>query len=220
VSPAPAAAASRLYAIADGGLLGGVERLPNAVEAMARAGAGAVQWRVKESDLSPVDDADQWRALLETTERLRLLRPAFATLWINDRVDLAKACGAFGVHLGQDDLPPDAAREILGTQALIGRSTHDLPQVEAAAADPNVDWIAVGPVFATTSKADAQPVVGLDLLRHARRFTQKPLVAIGGIGRRNARAVLDAGADWVAVLSAVCVGDVERNVAGLLEAIA
>jgi thiamine-phosphate pyrophosphorylase len=130
-----------------------------------------------------------------------------ATLIINDRVDICLAADADGVHLGQNDLSPAAARKIFdqvqikdGKSRMIGFSTHNLAQVIAADALP-MDYIAIGPVFATGSKANPDPVVGPEGVRQARRVTKKPLVAIGGITRQNCRQVKDAGADAVAVIS-------------------
>jgi thiamine-phosphate pyrophosphorylase len=128
-----------------------------------------------------------------------------ATLIINDRVDLCLAADADGIHLGQDDLSPAAARKIFdsvkdGKTRIIGYSTHNLAQVIEADALP-IDYIAIGPVFATGSKANPDPVVGLDGVRQARQATRKPLVAIGGITRQNCSQVKAAGADAVAVIS-------------------
>jgi len=131
---------------------------------------------------------------------------------VNDRPDIALLAGADGVHLGQEDLPPRDARRTLPASTLLGLSTHDAGQVEAAAEEP-VDYIAIGPVFPTRTKADARPTVGLAGVRSARARTRLPLVAIGGITADNARAVIEAGADGVAVLSAVLAGeDVEAAV--------
>ena len=128
-----------------------------------------------------------------------------ATLIINDRVDICLAADADGVHLGQDDLSPESARRIFdqvrdGKILPIGFSTHNLAQVREADALP-IDYIAIGPVFATGSKANPDPVVGLEGVRQARRVTKKPLVAIGGITRQNCSQVKAAGADAVAVIS-------------------
>jgi thiamine-phosphate pyrophosphorylase len=201
-----------LYALADGEALGGVEKVAVAVRRLAQAGVVHIQWRVKQAS-----DRQRWQSL---SEAIPGLSGTAAALWVDDRVDLSLAQPSFGVHLGQRDVAPRDARLVVGAGRKIGQSTHDRAQVEAAAADPAVDWIAVGPVFATRSKAEPDPVVGTELVRYARACSPKPLVAIGGIDAGNARSVLDAGADMVAVLSAVCVGDVERNVAQLLEAIA
>ena len=122
---------------------------------------------------------------------------------INDRVDIARALGADGVHLGQDDLPPNAARQILGSEAVIGYSTHSVEQaIEAAKFD--IDYIAIGPVFKTTTKENPDPVVGLQGLTDVKNHIGKiPLVAIGGIGLDNVRDVFATGADSCAVISAL-----------------
>jgi thiamine-phosphate pyrophosphorylase len=124
-------------------------------------------------------------------------------LIINDRADIALAVSADGVHLGQDDMPPDAARKLLGPNAIIGYSTHNIEQAIAATKLP-IDYLAIGPIFATTTKTDTAPVLGLDGLTAVRRAIGTfPLVAIGGITHANARQVIQAGADSVAVISAV-----------------
>lgn len=117
---------------------------------------------------------------------------------VNDRADLAAIFGA-GLHLGQDDLPPKEARTVTGGALLIGYSTHNEAQLRAAIGEP-VDYLALGPLFGTTSKERPDPVVGLEELRRLRSLTSKPLVAIGGITRANARQVLEAGADSVAII--------------------
>ena len=124
-------------------------------------------------------------------------------LLINDRVDIAMAIGAQGVHLGQDDLPPEAARRLLGNEAIIGYSTHNVEQAQQALTLP-IDYIAIGPIFETASKSDTSPTLGLERLRAVRQVIGNfPLVAIGGISHANAREVIDAGADSVAVISAL-----------------
>jgi thiamine-phosphate pyrophosphorylase len=140
-------------------------------------------------------------------------------LVVNDRPDVAVLAGADGVHLGQEDLSPRDARRALAAGALVGLSTHDDLQVEAAAGEP-VDYVAIGPVFPTGTKADARPAVGLEGVRSARARTRLPLVAIGGITAENGRAVIDAGADGIAVLSALLAdGDVEAAVRRLRAAV-
>ena len=124
-------------------------------------------------------------------------------LLINDRIDVALAVGAAGVHLGQDDMPPEAARKLLGPNGVIGYSTHNIQQAIAATKLP-IDYVAIGPIFATTTKSDTAPVLGLDGLRTVRRAIGTfPLVAIGGITHGNASKVIEAGADSVAVISAL-----------------
>ncbi len=200
-------ATPRLYALADGTALG-LERLPEAVETMAGAGIEWIQIRAKEAaDDQLFDLVEKCQARVQGTD---------VSLWINDRPDIGALFRIAGVHLGQDDLPPSAARRVLrgGSNArrpLIGRSTHDPEQAEAASADADVDVIAFGPIFQTASKEQPDPVVGLETLAEVRRRVTKPLIAIGGIDAENLASVLAAGADTVAVLGAICHGDVERN---------
>ena len=124
-------------------------------------------------------------------------------LVINDRVDIALAVGAQGVHLGQDDMPPRAARQLLGPDAVVGYSTHNIEQALEAARLP-ISYLAIGPIFQTTTKTDTSPVLGLEGLQAVRQaIGALPLVAIGGITYANARAVIEAGADSVAVISAL-----------------
>ncbi|HYY58124.1 MAG TPA: thiamine phosphate synthase [Pyrinomonadaceae bacterium] len=189
----------KLYPITDARLSG----LSHA-EQVARFGAGgATLVQLREKHLSPR------RFYQEALEALRVAHERGVRLIVNDRVDIALALGADGVHLGQDDLPPEAARRLLGPDAIIGYSTHNLEQAREAARLP-VDYIAIGPIFATSSKERPDAVVGLDGLRRVRQETGSvPLVAIGGITRENARSVLDAGADAVAVISALLVRPAE-----------
>jgi thiamine-phosphate pyrophosphorylase len=191
-----------VYGIADATALGGASPAA-AAAAMARGGVSWVQLRAKEAS-----DAELHELAAASA---RALEGTGALLWIDDRPDVAALVGAAGVHLGQEDLPPAAARPVVGGGVWIGRSTHDREQVLEADRDPDVDVIAVGPVFATASKERPDPVVGLELVAWARRATRKPLVAIGGIDASNLASVLAAGADAAAVLSALCRGDVEAN---------
>lgn len=126
-----------------------------------------------------------------------------ATLILNDRADLALLAG-WGVHVGHLDLSPRDARLAIGAKRVIGVSTHNDAQIIAADAS-DANYIAVGPVFATSTKANAEAVIGLEGVQRARALTKKPLVAIGGITRQNARSVIDAGADSVAVISGLLV---------------
>src|SRR5215467_12467003 len=119
---------------------------------------------------------------------------------VNDRADIARLAGAGGVHLGQDDVDAAAARKIVGPAAVIGVSIHDLQQFQDALQN-DADYIAVGPIFPTTSKRNPDPVVGIEFVKQVRALTQKPIVAIGGITLDRARDVIDAGADSVAVIS-------------------
>ncbi len=182
----------RLYPILDTGAL---ERrglaLVETAAAMIEGGARILQIRHKMLWSGRVFD--------DAREVAALCRQAGATLIVNDRADIAKLLGA-GLHVGQDDLAPTDARALLGDEAVIGYSTHNAAQLRDAAAEP-VDYIALGPIFGTTSKQNPDPAVGIDELRRCRALVEKPLVGIGGITRENARAVFDAGADAVAVIA-------------------
>jgi thiamine-phosphate pyrophosphorylase len=142
------------------------------------------------------------RDLLQQAEAaLRVARRSNTQIIINDRVDIAMALDAGGVHLGQSDLPAKIARRLLKPGSIVGVSTHNLAQVEIAARLP-LDYVAFGPIFDTETKADHDPVVGLDGLRLARRLLgDRPLVAIGGITGENCRDVIRAGADSVALIA-------------------
>jgi thiamine-phosphate pyrophosphorylase len=159
--------------------------------ALVKGGVRLIQYRNKTGNA---------REMLEQARAIRKAVGRRARLIFNDRVDLCLAGGFDGVHVGQDDLSPQAARKILGKRRWLGVSTHNRKQVREADRT-SADSIAIGPVFATTSKAKPDPVVGLAGVRAARKATRKTLVAIGGITRANCRAVLGAGADAVAVLS-------------------
>jgi thiamine-phosphate pyrophosphorylase len=161
-----------------------------AAEAVLEAGARILQFRHKGFfSRQAFDDA----SLIA-----ELCRRAGAIFVVNDRADVAMLLNA-ALHLGQDDLAPSDARRIMPAASIIGFSTHNEQQLLAGDKEP-VDYLAVGPIFATGSKQNPDPVVGLDRLRTLRALTQKPLVAIGGITRESARKVFEAGADSVAVI--------------------
>lgn len=185
----------RLYAIVDAGSFASAPDPAAAVADFARelfaAGVTLLQYRNKR---------DHPPRQLSDARAIRRLAPEGTRLIMNDRADLALAAGGDGVHVGQDDLSPAAARRVLGERLWVGVSTHSVEQVREADASP-ADYIAVGPVFATATKPDPEPVIGAEGVRAARAVTRKPLVAIGGITRANCRAVLEAGADSVAVIS-------------------
>jgi thiamine-phosphate pyrophosphorylase len=182
-----------LYPILDTGLLAG-RSLGTVLRGLLRGGARVVQLRAK-----GVPDRRFSELAREACEAVRGVG---GLLIINDRPDIARVVGAAGVHLGQDDLDPAQVRSFLGGGAILGLSTHSLEQVERGLRSP-VDYLAIGPVFPTRTKKDAEPVVGTDLLQRARRLTERPLVAIGGIDASNARSAVDAGAHGVAVISAI-----------------
>src|SRR5271155_3205921 len=182
-----------LYPILDAGLL---LRAGLSIEGFARelraAGIRFLQYRDK-------DAADE--VLLQRAAILRRIFPASdSCLILNDRVPVVLSAGYDGVHVGQEDLSPAEARALLGPEVIVGVSTHSERQLVSAADSP-ADYIAIGPVFATSSKQVPDPVVGLQGVRAARALTDKPLVAIGGITRANCAAVIEAGADSVAVIS-------------------
>jgi thiamine-phosphate pyrophosphorylase len=131
-----------------------------------------------------------------------MLLPYGVTFIVNDRADVAFMAAASGVHVGQEDLGVQAARNVVGEQKLVGVSTHNLKQFQQAAAT-SADYIAVGPVFTTTTKANPDPEIGMDFIRRVRPLTEKPIVAIGGITLERAPEVIEAGADTVAVINDV-----------------
>jgi thiamine-phosphate pyrophosphorylase len=182
----------RLYVILDAALLTVPET--ECAEKLAAAGVRLVQYRNKGASA---------RELFERSKRLSsLLVPAGVTFIVNDRADVASAAEASGVHVGQEDLGAEAARSVIGTGKLLGVSTHNLEQFKDAAAT-SADYVAVGPVFSTSTKANPDPVVGIELIRRIRPLTDKPIVAIGGITLDRAAKVIQAGADSVAVISDV-----------------
>jgi len=183
----------RVYAITDTQISG----LSHADQVRLLADGGATFVQLREKNLPALNFYREAKAATEISG-VRIV--------INDRADVALAVKAVGVHLGQDDLPPEAARTLLGDEAIIGYSTHNIVQAQAAASLP-VDYIAIGPIFRTTTKANADPEVGLNGLRAVRKaIGDIPLVAIGGITPENAPAVIEAGADSVAVISGLLSG--------------
>ncbi len=186
-----------LYAIADVGALGarGIS-LRGYAEELRAAGVMLVQYRDK--------DADDEVALYRAEEVGDVFEGSGATLIVNDRLDTMLLAGWDGVHVGQEDMAAEDARVVVGDGRVIGVSTHTMDQVWEAEQGV-ADYVAIGPVFATGSKRDAAPVVGLEAVRRARAMTTKPLVAIGGITRGNARSVVEAGADAVAVIGGLLV---------------
>jgi thiamine-phosphate pyrophosphorylase len=181
----------RLYPILDRSCFGDVEELIAAADAFTSAGVILLQYRNKSGNAHQmVEDARQLKRRLGNSVKLVM----------NDRPDLALVAGFDGVHVGQDDLSPAGARKVIGDTLWLGVSTHNPDQVTEAG-QTSADYIAVGPVFATGSKVNPDPVIGLEGVRRARGLTRKPLVAIGGITRANCRSVIQAGADSVAVIS-------------------
>lgn len=186
-----------LYAIADMGTLAarGIS-LRGYAEELRAAGVMLVQYRDKAAD----DEVALYRA----EELGKVFEGSGATLIANDRLDTMLLAGWDGVHIGQQDMSVEDARVVVGDGRIIGVSTHTMEQVWEAEQGV-ADYVAIGPVFATGTKRDAAPVVGLDAVKRARELTSKPLVAIGGITRANARSVIEAGADAVAIISGLLV---------------
>ena len=183
----------RVYALTDVQLSGLSHS--QQLELLSLGGASLVQLREKQ--MPALEFYEQAKAAVAVAERTGV------QLIINDRVDVALGVGAHGVHLGQDDLPPDAARKLLGATAIVGYSTHNVDQALEATKLP-IDYLAIGPIFPTTSKTDTSPVLGLEGLRAVRRtIGEFPLVAIGGITHANARVAIEAGANSIAVISAL-----------------
>ena len=182
----------RLYVILDAALITSTER--ECALRLAEAGVRLLQYRNKFASA---------RQYLDSSHQLaELLWPYGVSLIVNDRPDVALLAEARGVHVGQDDLDVEQARRVVGPDKLVGVSTHNLEQFERAAAS-SADYIAAGPVYATSTKANPDPVVGVDFLRRVRALTKKPIVAIGGITLERAAAVIEAGADSVAVISGI-----------------
>jgi thiamine-phosphate pyrophosphorylase len=185
---------SRLYPILDARCFSDVRDLITAAQELAAAGATLLQYRNKSGNA---------RVMLEQARGLRWETRAGAPhmrLIMNDRADLCLAAEFDGVHVGQDDLSPAVVRAIIGPDRWLGVSTHNPEQLREADLT-SADYLAIGPVFATSSKENPDPAVGLEGVRRARALTRKPLVAIGGITRANAVSVIEAGADSVAVIS-------------------
>jgi thiamine-phosphate pyrophosphorylase len=199
----------RLYAILDASCFPDREQMFEAAEQWVKAGVTLLQYRNKAPDAGVIlAEARTLKGRLGGIRGASLRRTGegarsrVAKLIMNDRADLCLAAEFDGVHVGQDDLSPESARKIVGSGRWVGVSTHNAAQV-AEADKTSADYIAIGPVFATASKQNPGPVVGLAGVRETRALTGKPLVAIGGITRQNCRAVIEAGADAVAVISDV-----------------
>ncbi len=181
----------KLYGILDVSCFSEIQQLFHTAKELLDAGVTLIQYRDK---FAPP------RQLLEPARKLKSQIGSRARLIMNDRADLCLAAQFDGVHVGQDDLSPECVRQIIGAERWLGLSTHNPEQV-AEADRTSADYIAIGPVFATASKTNPDPVIGVAGVRRARELTRKPLVAIGGITRQNCHLVIDAGADSIAVIS-------------------
>jgi len=209
----------RLYPILDAGCFPSAHELAQAAQELVTAGCTLLQYRNKSGNARMM--LQQARELKRTIDSNAEIanstilgrgsqnshfsqrqpeagHPIF--LIMNDRADLCLAAEFDGVHVGQDDLSPDSVRKIIGSERWLGISTHNPEQLREAD-QTSADYVAIGPIFATSSKLNPDPIVGLEGVRRARSLTSKPLVAIGGITRANAISVIEAGADSVAVIS-------------------
>src|SRR5579863_5957687 len=181
----------RLYPIVDAAFFSSTEELVGAAKQLVDSGCALLQYRNKSGTS---------RAMLDQALELKGHLGSALRLIMNDRADLCLAAEFDGVHVGQDDLSPQSVRKIIGPDRWLGVSTHNPEQLRGADST-TADYLAIGPVFATTSKEKPDPAVGLEGVRRARVLTRKPPVAIGGITRANAASVIEAGADSIAVIS-------------------
>ncbi|HEX5316700.1 MAG TPA: thiamine phosphate synthase, partial [Candidatus Kapabacteria bacterium] len=186
----------KLYPILDTACFSKDEDIYQFAHEVIAGGATLLQYRNKSGNA---------RIMLEHAQELQRICGSSVRLIMNDRADLCLAARFDGCHVGQDDLSPEAARKIIGQDLVLGVSTHN-PEQLSVANRSSADYVAIGPVFQTASKANPDPVVGLDGVRQARELTKKPIVAIGGITRANCREVIVAGADSIAVI-----GDLVRE---------
>lgn len=181
----------RLYAILDGSFFPDSDFLFSTAEELLAGGVTLLQYR---------DKSGNARQIVQQARELKRRLGGSVKLIMNDRADLCLAAGFDGVHVGQEDLSAESARRVIGASLWLGVSTHNAEQVKEAD-KTSANYVAIGPVFPTASKANPDPVIGLEGVRQARALTRKPLVAIGGINRANCRSVIEAGADSVAVIS-------------------
>jgi thiamine-phosphate pyrophosphorylase len=186
----------RLYAVLDASKFPDTRAICVFAEELVAGGLTFLQYRNKNGSA---------REMLEQSRELKRHLPNSVQLIMNDRPDLCLAAGFDGVHVGQDDLSPEGARTVIGDSLTLGVSTHNPEQVRIAN-KTSADYLAIGPVFATSAKMNPDPVIGIDGVRAARALTRKPLVAIGGITRANCGSVIEAGADSVAVISDLLLG--------------
>jgi thiamine-phosphate diphosphorylase len=198
---------SRLYAIIDLSIVP-VEKIAEVSRAIIAGGAGIIQLRAKD-----ISSADMLRAARVIKA---LASEGNAVFIVNDRADIALMCGADGVHLGQDDLPVRSARRMLGSRAIIGVSAHNVSEAIQAEKD-GADYVAIGPIYATTTKKNAQTPKGLQAISEIKKRIHTPVVAIGGIKEEHVEGVLKAGADAVAVISDIIYSeDIQTKTARIL----
>jgi thiamine-phosphate pyrophosphorylase len=187
---------SKLYAIVDATRFPDAQAMCAFSDELIAGGVTLLQYRNKTANA---------REMLKQSRELKGRLSNSVQLIMNDRADLCLAAGLNGVHVGQNDLTPEGARKVIGDSRALGVSTHNPEQVRIADKS-SADYLAIGPVFATSAKANPDPAVGLSGVRAARALTRKPLAAIGGITRANCRSVIEAGADSVAVISDLLLG--------------
>jgi len=198
-----------LCLIADEEAAGG-RKIPSIIEQAVQSGVNLVQLRAK--------NLESREFLFLAIEVSKVLEAKKTPLIINDRVDIAQACGASGVHLGQKDLPLSIARKILGKKKKIGITVNTLREAQEATAG-GADYLGVGPVFSTLTKKDLRPVLGLPGLKAIREKIKIPILAVGGINANNARQVMDCGVEGIAVVSAIMAAkDIRRATKELIEA--
>jgi len=191
-----------LYLVTDRGLCG-EKSLDEVVIHAVKGGVAYVQLREK---------AISTRLFVEEAKKIKkLLEPYKVPLIINDRVDVALACGAEGVHIGQEDMPYEIVRKLMGRNAIIGLSVETWEDV-VASQELDISYIGISPVFATPTKTDTKGTWGLDGLAKIKAFSRHPLVAIGGLNESNIKEVVKAGADCIAVVSAICEADQPETV--------
>jgi thiamine-phosphate pyrophosphorylase len=183
----------RLYAILDRSFFSDSEVFFSTAEELMAGGVTLLQYRDKTCNA---------RQMLEQAGELKRRLGDSVKLIMNDRGDVCLAAGFDGVHVGQEDLSVEGVRRVIGESLWVGVSTHNPAQIKEAE-KTSANYVAIGPVFPTASKANPDPVIGLEGIRAARALTRKPLVAIGGINRANCRSVVEAGADSVAIISAL-----------------
>lgn len=183
-----------LYLVTDSEMIGGIEHLPPIVEQAVLGGVTMVQLREKKADT---------KTFIKIAAELKILLDKYdVPLIINDRIDVALAVDAAGVHIGQDDIPYPIARKLLGKDKIIGLSVESMEQVYIAN-ELDVDYIGISPVFATPTKTDTKTAFGIDEVRYITSISQHKKVAIGGINLTNAKDIMLAGADGIAVVSAI-----------------
>lgn len=201
----------RLYPITDTGMAG-LKKHYQIVELLCKSGVALIQMR------APFYSSWEW--YYDAVIGIKTAKRFKAELIINDRIDVAMAVGADGVHIGNTDLPPEKARELMGKNAVIGYSTRSVEEAEKAAETGLVDYVAIGPIYKTASKSIDVDPLGLEVISKLRSRTSIPIVAIGGIDAEKAPEVIAAGADSAACISSVMKGNISVNTDRLIKRLA